>query len=256
LKRGAFGVKMDCATYQLLKAKNTGEEMQQKVLVIDDDRELVQMLKTMLEKRNHQVAVACSGREGLRKAYKTRPDVVILDIMMPGMDGWEVCRRLRELSNVPIIMLTARAGQNDVVHGLSIGADDYLTKPFSTEELEARIQAVLRRSNKAHHNLTKASVYSNGHLSIDFDRRIVKVSGKKVDLTPIEFRLLSCMVHNEGRVLPHQYLLNEVWGPGHAGEIDYVKHYIRYLRHKIEKDPSNPVYILTEWGVGYRLAEV
>lgn len=230
--------------------------MNHRILVIDDDRELAELLKTVLEFRKHKVVVACSGREGLRKAYKTRPDLVILDIMMPDMDGWEVCHRLRELSDVPIIMLTALAKQNDIVHGLTIGADDYLTKPFSTDELEARIQAVLKRSNDGRPSMSKPSFYSNGHLTVDFNRRIVKVRGEKVEFTPTEFKLLSCMVRNEGRVLPHQYLLTEVWGPDHAGELDYVKHYIRYLRNKIEENPSKPVYILTEWGVGYRFGEV
>jgi two-component system KDP operon response regulator KdpE len=227
------------------------------ILVIDDDQDLGQMLRTQLERRDYHAVVASSGREGLQKAYQVRPDLVILDIMMPGMDGFEVCRRLRELSNVPIIMLTARNMKGDVVKGLEAGADDYLTKPFSSAELDARIQAVLRRtSSKNGPNSSRSSFYSNGHLSIDFDRRIVTVRGERVDLTPTEFKLLSCLVRNEGRVLPHRYLLTEVWGPEYADEVDYVKLYIRYLRLKLEDDPSDPVYILTEWGVGYRFSEV
>jgi two-component system KDP operon response regulator KdpE len=229
--------------------------MQHRILVIDDDRGLVELLKTILEFRKYQVMVAYNGREGLRTAYETRPDLVILDVMMPGMDGWDVCRRLREISDVPIIMLTACANQKEIVQGLTIGADDYLTKPFSSEELNARIQAVLKRSNDGRSRGSNPPLYSNGQLTIDFDRRIVQVRGKKVNFTPTEFRLLSCLVRNEGRVLPHQYLLTEVWGPDHASELDYVKHYIRYLRNKIEENPSQPRYILTEWGVGYRFGE-
>jgi two-component system KDP operon response regulator KdpE len=215
------------------------------------------MLQAQLERKDYRVVAASSGRDGLQKAYQYRPDLVILDIMMPGMDGWEVCRRLRELSNVPIIMLTARSLKGDVVKGLEAGADDYLTKPFSAMELDARIQAVLRRSsgNNGQGN-SRSSFYSNGHLDIDFDRRIVKVRDERIDLTPTEFKLLSCLVRNEGRVLPHRYLLTEVWGPEYADEVDYVKLYIRYLRLKIEDDPSDPAYILTEWGIGYRFSEV
>lgn len=231
--------------------------MQQTILVIDDDPDLRLMLKAQLERRKHRVVVASSGRDGLQKAYQARPDLVILDIMMPGMDGWEVCRRLRELSSVPIIMLTARNMQGDVVKGLESGADDYLVKPFSTVELDARIQAVLRRSGGSDGaGISRTSFYSNGYLTIDFDRRIVKVENTSIDLTPTEFKLLSCLVRNEGRVLPHRYLLTEVWGPEYADEVDYVKLYIRYLRLKLEEDPSDPIYIQTEWGIGYRFSEV
>ena len=231
--------------------------MQQTILVIDDDPDLRLMLKAQLERRKHRVVVASSGRDGLQKAYQARPDLVILDIMMPGMDGWEVCRRLRELSSVPIIMLTARNMQGDVVKGLESGADDYLVKPFSTAELDARIQAVLRRSGSSDGaGISRTPFYSNGYLTIDFDRRIVKVQNTSINLTPTEFKLLSCLVRNEGRVLPHRYLLTEVWGPEYADEVDYVKLYIRYLRLKLEEDPSDPIYIQTEWGIGYRFSEV
>jgi two-component system KDP operon response regulator KdpE len=213
------------------------------------------MLQLQLEKRGYRVVAALSGREGLQKACQVRPDLVVLDIMMPGMNGWEVCRRLRELSNVPIIMLTVRNVEGDVVKGLETGADDYLTKPYSAEELDARIQAVLRRSsNRNGQRSSGSSFYSNGHLSIDFDRHIVTVRGERVELTPTEFKLLSCLTRNEGRVLPHRYLLTEVWGSEYMDEVDYVKLYIRYLRLKLEDDPSDPVYILTEWGTGYRFS--
>lgn len=231
--------------------------MQHTILVIDDDPDLRLMLKAQLERKTYRVVLASSGRDGLQKAYQARPDLIILDIMMPGMDGWEVCQRLRELSSVPIIMLTARNMKGDVVKGLESGADDYLTKPFGGAELDARIQAVLRRSGNSNGmGRSRSSFYSNGYLTIDFDRRIVRVRGETVDLTPTEFKLLSCLVRNEGRVLPHRYLLTEVWGPEYADEVDYVKLYIRYLRLKIEEDPREPVYIQTEWGVGYRFSEI
>ncbi len=231
--------------------------MQHTILVIDDDPDLRLMLKAQLERKTYRVVLASSGRDGLQKAYQARPDLIILDIMMPGMDGWEVCQRLRELSSVPIIMLTARNMKGDVVKGLESGADDYLTKPFGGAELDARIQAVLRRSGNSNGmGRSRSSFYSNGYLTIDFDRRIVRVRGETVDLTPTEFKLLSCLVRNEGRVLPHCYLLTEVWGPEYADEVDYVKLYIRYLRLKIEEDPKEPVYIQTEWGVGYRFSEI
>jgi len=215
------------------------------------------MLKAQLERKDYLVVLASSGREGLQKAYQVRPELIILDIMMPGMDGWEVCRRLRELSGVPIIMLTARNMKGDVVKGLEAGADDYLTKPFSAAELNARIQAVMRRSNTPDGKTSsRSSFYSNGYLSVDFERRIVRARGQRVDLTPTEFKLLSCLIRNEGRVLPHRYLLTEVWGPEYADDLDYVKLYIRYLRLKIEDNPSDPTYILTEWGIGYRFSEI
>jgi two-component system KDP operon response regulator KdpE len=223
-----------------------------RILVIDDDRDLAEMLRTQLELRNHKVVVALNGPEGLRKAYKTRPDLIILDVMMPGMSGWEVCLRLRELSTVPIIMLTACVHEKDVVKGLRMGVDDYVTKPFSARELEARIQAVLRRCSADSNRTNRTAFYANGHLSVDFDRRLVMIKGKSVDLSPTEFKLLCCLVRNEGRVLPHRYLLAEVWGPEYVDEVDYVKLYIRYLRRKIEANPSTPEHILTEWGVGYR----
>ncbi len=231
--------------------------MNHKILVIDDDQDLAQMLKAQLELMDYNVVIASNGREGLKKSYQVRPDLVVLDIMMPDMDGFETCNRLRELSNVPIIMLTARNVKGDVVKGLEHGADDYLTKPFSSAELNARIQAVLRRSKEANgSNKARPTFYSNGYLSIDAERRVVTVHGKRIDLTPTEFKLLSCMVRNEGRVLPHRYLLTEVWGPEYADEVDYVKLYVRYLRLKLEEDPANPSYILTEWGVGYRFSKM
>jgi two-component system KDP operon response regulator KdpE len=227
--------------------------LKQTILIIDDDVDLTKVIKINLEREGFSTVIASSGVEGLQKAYSSQPDLVILDIMMPGMDGWTTCRRLREISDVPIIMLTARGMESDVVKGLEIGADDYIVKPFGTKELMARIHALMRRTDAS--STKKPPIYSDGELTVDFIKRSVTVRGDHVDLTPTEFKLLSAFVQNEGRVLPHRFLLTQVWGPEYADEVNYLKLYVRYLRQKIEKDSSNPDYILTEWGVGYRFRE-
>lgn len=227
--------------------------MKETILIIDDDAALAKIVQINLEREGYSTVVASSGVEGLQKAYSNQPNLVILDIMMPGMDGWVTCRRLREISDVPIIMLTARGMEADVVKGLELGADDYIVKPFGTKVLLARIHALLRRTDAS--ATKKPPIYSDGELTVDFVKRVVMVRSERVDLTPTEFKLLSNFVQNEGRVLPHSYLLTQVWGPEYVDEVNYLKLYVRYLRQKIEKDPSNPEYILTEWGVGYRFRE-
>jgi two-component system KDP operon response regulator KdpE len=178
---------------------------------------------------------------------------VILDVMMPGMDGWDVLSRLREMSEVPVIMLTAKGREVDIVRGLGLGADDYITKPFGTGELVARVRALLRRNKMP--VAQRVTRYQDNGLSIDLERHEVRVKGVSVDLTPTEFRLLSVLVQNAGKVVPHHTLLTQVWGEEYASEVHYLKLYIRYLRQKIEESASNPRYILTEWGVGYRFRE-
>jgi two-component system KDP operon response regulator KdpE len=227
--------------------------LKETILIIDDDAALAKIVQINLEREGYSTVVASSGVEGLQKAYSNQPNLVILDIMMPGMDGWVTCRRLREISDVPIIMLTARGMEADVVKGLELGADDYIVKPFGTKVLLARIHALLRRTDAP--ATKKPPIYSDGELTVDFVKRVVMVRSERVDLTPTEFKLLSNFVQNEGRVLPHSYLLTQVWGPEYVDEVNYLKLYVRYLRQKIEKDPSNPEYILTEWGVGYRFRE-
>lgn len=223
-----------------------------KILVIDDNEALALMLQIQLEHRGYEVVTALSGIEGLQAAYEAQPALIILDIMMPDIDGWEVCRRLRGFSNVPIIMLTVRAANGDVVRGLQSGADDYVTKPFDEGELDARIRAVLRRYDAKQSGDDSSSVtFDDGYLRIDLERRMVTVGGEAVDLTPTEFDLLSCLVQYEGRVVTHQHIMTEVWGPQYVNRTDYVKLYIRYLRSKIEQDASEPYYIRTEWGQGY-----
>ena len=227
--------------------------MEQKILVIDDSPDLLRIVQLCLEREKYQVFTAASGKEGLQRTYSVQPDLVILDVMMPGMDGWEVLTRLREMSDVPIMMLTAKGREVDVVRGLSLGADDYVTKPFGNAELIARVQALLRRSKTSTSTL-KTRYHDNG-LSIDLDRHEVIAKGNPIDLTPTEFRLLSVLVQNAGKVVPHRVLLTQVWGEEYANEIHYLKLYIRYLRQKLEESPSNPRYILTEWGIGYRFRE-
>jgi two-component system KDP operon response regulator KdpE len=223
------------------------------VLLIDDDILLCEVLQLALNKLDFRVEVAYDAITGLQKAYALRPDVVVLDIMMPTMDGWEACRRFREMTDVPIIMLTALGSQQDVVKGLDMGADDYVVKPVTSEELAARIRAVLRRvSSSTSKTPERKPIFVQDHLMIDFDKYEITVDGERVDLSPTEFRLLSVLVRYQGRVLPHEFLLTEVWGPEYVGEIDYLRLYISYLRRKLEKDPSNPTLIQNEWGVGYR----
>jgi DNA-binding response OmpR family regulator len=236
-----------------VKTDNEKQAVSKKILIVDDDAALVKVLSLSLEREGFEVIAALSGAEALRKAYESRPDLVILDIMMPQMDGWVTCRRLREIADMPIIMLTAKGGELDVVRGLDLGADDYITKPCSSEELKARIRALLRRSLSAEKTDWQAA-YDDGWLMIDLSRQQVAVNGEPIDLTPTEFRLLSCLVQRNGQVVPHKELLTEVWGPEYSDQVSYLSVYIRYLRQKIEQNPSQPNYILTKWGMGYRFA--
>ena len=227
--------------------------MREKILAIDDNPQLIKMLRRCLEREDYEIIAAHSGNEGLRKFQESHPDLVILDVMMPDMDGWEVCRSLREISpNVPIIILTVLKEKANVVRGLALGADEFIAKPFKPGELVARIQALLRRVNMTK---TPAEIYDDGNLAIDFERRQVYLRGQPVNLSPTEFRLLACLVRNAGQVVPHKTLLTRVWGPEYADETHYVKLYIRYLRQKIEKCPERPKYVVTEWGIGYRFQE-
>lgn len=225
-----------------------------KLLIIDDDLTLVNALKLYLSKVGYTVLTAANGIEGLQTLYNERPDLVILDIMMPKMGGWDVCKRIRELSDVPIIMLTARDQEADRVMGLKMGADDYIAKPFSLKELEARLEAVLRRTRLPPPTRGRV-LYSDDELTIDSERWEVRRRGELVYLTPTELRLLLVLAENAGRVLTHQQLLEQVWGPEYADETDYTKLFIWRLRQKIEPDPSEPRYIVTERGLGYRFVK-
>ncbi len=228
--------------------------MKPKVLFIDDDLDLSELIKLMLTKMKFEIETANNGIDGLKRAYGFRPDVIVLDVMMPDMDGWQTCKRFREMTDVPIIMLTALGSQEEVIKGLNLGADDYLVKPITADELAARIRAVLRRVSRSDSNGGKKAepILSQGGLVVDTDKYEVTLDGNRVDLSPTEFKLLSVLMKYKGRVLPHEFLLTEVWGSEYVGEIDYLRLYISYLRRKLEKDPANPTLIHNEWGVGYR----
>jgi DNA-binding response OmpR family regulator len=222
-----------------------------KLLIIEDDSSLVKALELYFSRAGYQVSIAENGLEGLQRLYSERHNIVILDIAMPKMDGWEVCRRIRELSDVPIVILTARVQENERVRGLKLGADDYVVKPFSLKELEARVEAVLRRS-QATRPQKSGILFANEELVIDADRLIVTRDGKQVKLTPTELRLLLFLAENGGRVLTHRQILEKIWGAEYADDVDYVKLFVYRLRRKIEPDPKHPKYILSERGIGYR----
>jgi two-component system KDP operon response regulator KdpE len=225
-----------------------------KLLIIEDDAKLVEALKLYLRKAGYEVIAAANGLEGLQNMYAHRPDLIILDVMMPRMDGWEACRRIREISDVPIIMLTARGQESEKVRGLKLGADDYLAKPFGLKELEARVEAVLRRT-RLPPPTEGAVLYADEELVIDSQRWEVSRGGELVELTATERRLLFYLAENAGRILTHQQILDRVWGPEYVNDVDYVKLYIWRLRQKLEEDPRRPRYILTERGIGYRFAK-
>mgnify|MGYP005841129195 CR=1 FL=1 len=223
--------------------------MKDKVLVIDDDWELQKLLQLCLERAGYEVITAADGREGLWQLYNDRPSLVLLDILMAEMDGWETCRRIRQLSDVPIIIITALA--NEKTKGFQMGADDYITKPFSMVELVTRIETRLRRY-KRFRGYKSPTVYSDGDLTIDFDHRQVTVRGKPITLTPIEFSVLACLVQKAGQVVPHKTILLQVWGAEYINDVHYLRLYIQNLRRKIEENPENPKRLVTEWGIGYR----
>ena len=227
--------------------------MAEKILVIDDDDSTLWLVSTLLKHSGFEVVEAASPEEGLRLAYQTHPDLVILDIMMPNMDGWEVCRRLRELSEVPIVFLTAKSSVTDVVYGLELGGDDYVVKPFDNQELIARVRAHLRRS-PARQDVDELA-FDSGNLTINFLKREVRLKGNSIELTPKEFDLLSVLARNSGRVMTRSELADQVWGPNYSGANESLKLYIHYLRKKIESNPAQPEYILTARGVGYRFAD-
>jgi DNA-binding response OmpR family regulator len=228
--------------------------VKEKILIIDDDKALTEMLAQKLEPKGFEVLSAIRGLDGLKMAYENHPDLVILDVMMPEMDGWETCRRLRELSDVPILMLTGKVSDEDVVRGFQLGADDYVRKPFNLKELEGRIRAILKRSNgtEPENNM----VFDDGNIRVDLERQQVFREGKMVHLTSTEFQLLSCLVKRQGTLVPHEEILAEVWGPAYLDATACLSLYIRYLREKLEDNPGEPHYIRTKWGAGYWFAPI
>jgi DNA-binding response OmpR family regulator len=227
-----------------------------RILVVDDEAELAHFLETILKSEGYEVQSALDARDGLRKAYAFQPDLILLDIMMPGMDGWDMLNRLREFSDVPVVMLTAIGGEDGVVRGLDTGADDYITKPFRVQELKARIRAALRRATLPPSSEDLPLGFDGGQLVIDPSSHQVTVRGEVVNLTPTEYRLLLYLAYNAGRVLSYSQILDSVWGPGYEDSLSNVKVFIRNLRRKVEPDPSQPRYILTQRGVGYCLAKI
>jgi len=224
------------------------------ILVVDDESRMVRFVRMNLELEGYQVVEAANGLEALEKVRDDLPDLIVLDVMMPEMDGFETLARLREISTVPVIMLTVKGDEEDRIRGLELGADDYVTKPFSPRELASRIRAVLRRAEMPS-PVAKTTLTIDDRLEIDFRKREVVVDGERVRLRPTEYRLLYHLVNNAGWVMTHEMLLSKVWGYEYREEAGLLRLYITYLRKKIEPDPSNPRYIFTERGVGYRFVD-
>lgn len=225
-----------------------------RILVVDDEERMVRFIRLNLEHDGFRVTDAYNGTQAINKVRSSLPDLMLLDVMMPDLDGFEVLKIIREVSSVPVIMLTAKGEEDDRVRGLELGADDYITKPFSPRELVSRVKAVLRRTETitaTMHDLIEV----DEHLKMDFDRREVWVDGKLVKLRPTEYRLLYHLVQNAGWVVTHDQILTKVWGYEYRDEPHYVRLYINYLRKKLEEDPANPKYILTERGIGYRFVD-
>jgi two-component system KDP operon response regulator KdpE len=225
-----------------------------KILVVDDEERMVRFIRMNLEHDGFLVSEAFNGKQAIQKMRDATPDLLLLDVMMPDVDGFEVLETIREISNVPVIMLTAKGEEDDRVRGLELGADDYVTKPFSPRELVSRVKAVLRRTEGATGSM-HGLIEVDERLKIDFDRREIWLEGKLVKLRPTEYRLLYHLVQNAGWVVSHDQLLQKVWGYEYRDEPHYVRLYINYLRQKLEKDSAAPIYILTERGVGYRFVD-
>lgn len=223
------------------------------VLVVDDEPRYLKLIRYNLESVGHRVTCLATGQEAVQSVALNPPDLVVLDLRLPGMDGFEVCQQIREFSTVPIIMLTALGAEQDKVRGLRLGADDYVTKPFSAQELLARVEAVLRRSRLSDVPTTQPNFTCEG-VTIDFSARRVTVRGEEAKLTPTEYRLLHCLAANAGRVMTHEELLEKVWGAEYRGQYEGLRMYILRLRQKIEEDPHQPRYIITRPGVGYMFA--
>ena len=225
-----------------------------KIVVIDDEDPIRRFLRAALTSSDFKVVEAASGEEGIRQVANFQPDAVLLDLGLPDMDGMDVIRRIREWSNIPIIILSARGREDDKVSALELGADDYLTKPFGVRELMARLKVSLRRQSQDAAG-TEQAVFRSGPLEMDFAKRIVKLRGEVIHLTPIEYKLLVSLIRHPGRVITHRQLLTEVWGPTNTQDTHYLRQYMGHLRHKLEENAAEPKLLLTEAGVGYRFAD-
>jgi two-component system KDP operon response regulator KdpE len=224
----------------------------EKILTVDDEPRVVRLVTEVLGAMGYQVIAATRGEPAIEMVALEQPDLVLLDIRLPGdLDGYDICRRIREFSDVAVIMLTAKAQESDILSGFDAGADDYLTKPFSAKELLARVKAVLRRTQQPEERT--ATTLTCGELEINFARHTVEVNGQEISLTRTEYALLRQLALNSGRVMLHQDLLTQIWGPEYRDDVDYLRAYVRYLRRKLEPDPANPRYIVTSPGIGYML---
>ena len=233
---------------------NDERKLNQTILVVDDEERMARFIRLNLEHDGFQVVEAYKGLQAMQVLRDTMPDLVLLDVMLPDVEGFEVLKMIREISSVPVIMLTAKGEEDDRVKGLELGADDYVTKPFSPRELVSRVRAVLRRVESSSIS-SKDMIEVDDRLKIDFGRREVWLDGELVKLRPTEYRLLYHLVQNAGWVLTYDQILTKVWGYEYRDEPHYVRLYINYLRQKLERDSSNPEYILTERGVGYRFVD-
>lgn len=227
-----------------------GKMAKKAILLVDDDPQLIRLVRANLETVGYRPLIAMDARSALQTIEAEMPDMIILDIMLPGIDGYELCQRIREFSSVPIIMLTAKVEDADKVRGLKLGADDYITKPFNAQELLARIEAVFRRTHSPE-DAGSPRAFVCGDISVDFVQRRLVVRGKEVPLTLTEYKLLNQLVNNAGRIMLHGELLTRVWGSEYQDEFDYLRAYIRHLRQKIEDDPHQPRYIVSKPGIGY-----
>lgn len=228
--------------------------MGSKILIVDDDRTLLRFVGEYLEEEGHDVLTAASGQAALRAFFEARPDLVFLDVMMPGMDGWEVCARLRELSDAPIVMLTAKTDEPDKLRGFRLGVDDYITKPFSLAELGARARAILARTD--HEREGDRKLYVVGDLEVDLGRHEARMQGEPLELTPTEFRLLRALAGRAGEAISQQDLIEQVWGDNRRTSASALRRYIWFLRQKLEPEPQDPQRLLTVRGYGYRLEAV
>ncbi len=224
--------------------------MKETILLIEDDEALAQLVQLLLERAGYQVLTAGNGEDGLELSRETPPDLILLDILMPDMDGWHVYEALRRITDAPILFLTALGDEHNVAYGLGLGADDYIVKPFGYKELVTRVKAALARARRARGEQT---IFQTGNLWVNLDTHEVKIDNRLVSLTPTEFSLLSALIQDAGRTVNHDMLLRRVWGPEYSNRRDYLKLYIWYLRQKIETDPRDPHRIVSERGQGYRL---
>lgn len=225
--------------------------MAQRVLVVDDEKLIVKGIRFSLEQEGMEVDCAYDGEEAVQKARENEYDIILLDVMLPKLDGFEVCQQIREFSSVPVIMLTAKGDDMDKILGLEYGADDYITKPFNILEVKARIKAIIRRTKKKAPEKENRKVVEKGDLHLDCDSRRLNIGGKEINLTAKEFDLLELMALNPNKVYSRDHLLNAVWGYDYPGDVRTVDVHIRRLREKIEANPSEPKYVHTKWGVGY-----